>query len=177
MFSVYVLQHTETKQFYIGRTNDLRRRLKEHNALQQKATKRNSGGWILIYAEAYRSNDGAVKLELRLKQHGRSKQELLRRAESSQINWNQKVVLGAAKDSLATVYQKHSSLRTRKRMYRGWRLTNAGRLSTVGVVHHFSDSDIGQRIYAHVSRIDRRNGARCWTVYAPVNVGRNYESL
>ena len=27
--------------------------------------------------------------------------------------------LGAAKVSLATVYQKHSSLRTHKRMYRG----------------------------------------------------------
>ena len=37
----------------------------------------------------------------------------------------------AAKVSLATVYQKHSSLRTRKRMYRGWRLTNARR-STIG---------------------------------------------
>ena len=35
----------------------------------------------------------------------------------------------AAKDSLATVYQKHSSLRTRKWMYRGWRLTNARRLN------------------------------------------------
>jgi hypothetical protein len=30
-----------------------------------------------------------------------------------------KVVGAAAKVSLATVYQKHSSLRTRKRMYRG----------------------------------------------------------
>jgi hypothetical protein len=30
-----------------------------------------------------------------------------------------KVVEAAAKDSLATVYQKHSSLRNRKMMYRG----------------------------------------------------------
>ena len=30
-----------------------------------------------------------------------------------------KVVGAAAKDSLPTVYQKHSSMRTRKRMYRG----------------------------------------------------------
>ena len=32
---------------------------------------------------------------------------------------NPKVGLDAAKVFLATVYQKHSSLRTRKRMYRG----------------------------------------------------------
>lgn len=86
MYSVYVIQHDITKEIYIGRTNDLRRRLREHNASQQIATKRRSGKWILIYAEAYRSIDDAVKRELRLKQHGRAKQELLKRAESSQIH-------------------------------------------------------------------------------------------
>jgi putative endonuclease len=85
MYSVYVLQHTDTKQFYIGRTNNLKRRLSEHNASQNKSTHRNSGEWILIYAEAYRSKDDAVKRELRLKKYGRAKQELLKRAVSSQI--------------------------------------------------------------------------------------------
>jgi len=86
MYSVYVIQHSISKEIYIGRTNDLRRRLKEHNASQQTATKRSSGEWILIYAEGYRSKSDAVKRELRLKQHGRAKQELLKRAESSQIH-------------------------------------------------------------------------------------------
>lgn len=86
MYSVYVIQHDITKEIYIGRTNDLRRRLKEHNASQQTATKRRSGEWILVYAEAYRAKDDAVKRELRLKQHGRAKQELLKRAKSSQIH-------------------------------------------------------------------------------------------
>ena len=86
MNSVYVIQHSITKEIYIGRTDDLGRRLKEHNASQQTATKRRSGEWILIYAEAYRSKDDAVKREFRLKQHGRAKQELLKRAESSQIH-------------------------------------------------------------------------------------------
>ena len=35
------------------------------------------------------------------------------------ITFENKVVEAAAKVSLATVYQKHSSLRTRKWMYRG----------------------------------------------------------
>jgi putative endonuclease len=85
MYSVYVLQHTETKQHYIGRTNNLRQRLEQHNASQTKSTHRTSGEWILIYAEAYRSKEDAVKREARLKQHGRAKQEVLRRAELSQI--------------------------------------------------------------------------------------------
>ena len=86
MYSVYVIQHNATKDIYIGRTNNLRRRLREHNASQQKATKRNDGEWILIYAEAYRSKEDAVKRELRLKQHGRAKQELLKRAKFSRID-------------------------------------------------------------------------------------------
>ena len=35
------------------------------------------------------------------------------------FHFENKVVRAAAKVSLATVYQKHSSLRTRKSMYRG----------------------------------------------------------
>ena len=35
------------------------------------------------------------------------------------LHFESKVVRAAAKVSLATVYQKHSSLRTRKSMYRG----------------------------------------------------------
>ena len=42
---------------------------------------------------------------------------------------------GRSERSLATVYQKHSSLRTRKRMYRGWHLTNARRLNIGGAKH------------------------------------------
>ena len=57
---------------------------------------------------------------------------------------------GAAKVFLATVYQKHSSLRTRKSMYRGWHLTNARRLITGGAI------------------------ISSWPVQALVNVGRNY---
>lgn len=86
MYSVYIIQHTSTKDIYIGRTNDLKRRLDQHNASHTKSTHRISGEWILIYAEAYRSKDDAVKRELRFKQHGRAKQELLKRIKSSQIN-------------------------------------------------------------------------------------------
>jgi len=83
MWSVYLLQHDVTKEIYIGKTNDLRRRLKEHNANKQTATHRKVGQWILVYAEAYRDKTDADKRELRLKHHGSAKHELIKRINKS----------------------------------------------------------------------------------------------
>jgi putative endonuclease len=46
---VYLLK--SPKQFYIGSTNDLRRRIREHNENKSFATK-NRGPWKLAYYEA-----------------------------------------------------------------------------------------------------------------------------
>ena len=83
MYIVYLIQNNSSKELYIGYSNDLKRRLKEHNQGKQKATKRNEGNWILIYAEAYRNEKDARKREQRLKSHGRAKQELYKRVENS----------------------------------------------------------------------------------------------
>jgi predicted GIY-YIG superfamily endonuclease len=83
MHCVYVLQHTETKQFYFGKTSNLSRRIAQHNACQQKSTKRREGTWILVYAEAYRDKTSADRREQRIKDHGRAKQELLKRIRES----------------------------------------------------------------------------------------------
>ena len=83
MWIVYLIQHTDTKQLYIGRTGNLERRLKEHNQNQQTATSRKAGKWILIYAEVYRERKDAEVRELRLKDHGRAKQEVYKRAARS----------------------------------------------------------------------------------------------
>ena len=83
MYSVYVIQHSATKQLYIGKTNELKRRFQEHNANQQKATKRKTGQWILVYAETYRSKQDADLRELKLKQHGSNKRWLKDRIKHS----------------------------------------------------------------------------------------------
>lgn len=49
MFYVYVLRNP--KQFYIGSTNNLRRRIGEHQNNEVFSTK-NRGPWRLIYYEA-----------------------------------------------------------------------------------------------------------------------------
>ena len=83
MWIVYIIQHSNTKQIYIGRTNNLRCRLAEHNANRQDATKRKNGIWIVVYAEAYRDKKDADEREQRLKDHGRAKQELKKRIKNS----------------------------------------------------------------------------------------------
>jgi len=40
MWYVYVIQHDTSKRIYIGKTNDIRRRLKEHNSGKSNFTKK-----------------------------------------------------------------------------------------------------------------------------------------
>lgn len=83
---VYVIQHNLTRQIYIGKTNNLKRRLVEHNANNQKATRRKGGVWILVYAEAYRDKRDADNRELKLKQHGSNKHWLKNRIRHSLLD-------------------------------------------------------------------------------------------
>ena len=54
MYSVYILENLSDKSWYIGCTDNLKRRLKEHiNGQGGKTTKEKLGGWKLVYAEAY----------------------------------------------------------------------------------------------------------------------------
>jgi len=80
---VYLLQHSETKEIYIGKTDNFRRRLHEHNNGEQTSTRRKSGKWVLVYAETYRSNTDADRREAALKQHGSNKRWLLDRVKDS----------------------------------------------------------------------------------------------
>ena len=86
MYAVYVLQHTVTKQMYVGKTNDLRRRIAEHNRGAQTATHRKSGTWILVYAEAYRDGRDADLRERKIKQHGSNKRWLFDRIKHSKLD-------------------------------------------------------------------------------------------
>lgn len=86
MYVVYLIQHDTTKERYVGYTNDLRRRLIEHNSSGNKSTHRKDGAWVLIYAEAYRSESDARTRERRLKSHGSGKNELFKRLDTSLLD-------------------------------------------------------------------------------------------
>ena len=68
-YFVYVLLNPEGK-LYIGQTNNLDRRLFQHNDPDSKGslhTKRHKGPWRLVYQEEYPTRSEAMKREIQLK--------------------------------------------------------------------------------------------------------------
>lgn len=63
MFYVYILLSKITSKLYIGSTEDLRQRVKDHNRGQVTSTK-SSIPWTLIYYEVHRNKTLARKSEL-----------------------------------------------------------------------------------------------------------------
>ena len=74
MYYVYVLKHRHTGELYYGYTNDVQRRLAEH---QQVAV------WELVYYEAYRSELDAHHREQRLKHYAQALTVLKLRLQAS----------------------------------------------------------------------------------------------
>ena len=85
MYWIYVLRHSDTKEIYFGKTNDIQRRIAEHNSGSQTATHRKSGAWKLIYAELYKAKQNADGRERKIKQHGSNKRWLLDRIKHSML--------------------------------------------------------------------------------------------
>ena len=63
MFYVYILRSLKNRRLYTGSTNDLKRRLNEHNRGQSKYTK-HTGPFELIYKEEFLTSSEAYKREL-----------------------------------------------------------------------------------------------------------------
>jgi len=70
MYYVYVLQRKRNDEFYIGYTNNLERRLKEH---------RKEGNFKLVYYEAYQLEKVARQREKKLKYYGSAWRALKKR--------------------------------------------------------------------------------------------------
>ena len=66
MYYVYIIFSDTLDKKYIGRSNDLRSRLKEHNRGSSSFTNRGKP-WRLIYYEAFISKKDAIREELFLK--------------------------------------------------------------------------------------------------------------
>lgn len=82
MWYVYYL-HNELNKSYIGITNDLRRRLSEHN--KGYSTYTSGHNWRIIYYEAYLDKRDAYRREHRLKEDGRTVRQLRERINASLI--------------------------------------------------------------------------------------------
>jgi putative endonuclease len=78
MWYVYILKSQKDLKLYIGSTNDLRKRLRDHNDGKQFATKYRRP-LKLIYYEAYEFEYLARRREKRLKYFGSAYRELKKR--------------------------------------------------------------------------------------------------
>lgn len=80
MYYVYVLKSRKDRMLYTGSTNDLRRRLKEHNNGKVFSTNHRKP-LDLVYYEAYKSEKDARKRESNLKLRSRAFAQLRKRIE------------------------------------------------------------------------------------------------
>ena len=80
MFYFYVIQDSN-QNLYFGSTNNLRRRLAEHNAGRSLSTR--GAQWHLVYYEAYASETDARRRESQIKNHGQAKRWLKERIRDS----------------------------------------------------------------------------------------------
>ena len=71
MYHVYLLKSQKNESLYIGYTNDVNRRLKEHNSGIVGYTKKFIP-WNIIYYESFLSLDDAKKREKALKAFGKA---------------------------------------------------------------------------------------------------------
>ena len=70
MFYVYILQSISTGRFYIGHTNNLERRVAEHNnpAIKNSLTTKSfAGPWKIVYAEQFETRSEAMAREKQIK--------------------------------------------------------------------------------------------------------------
>ena len=63
MFSVYILYSIAFQKSYVGQTNDLQKRLLEHNAIDNKGFTSKYKPWILVYSENFENRADAMKSE------------------------------------------------------------------------------------------------------------------
>jgi len=82
MFYVYILKSIKDKQLYLGFTNDLKRRVREHNSTLSRSTK-SRGPFKLVYYEAYTSKEDAIHREHNLKLRARALRQLKLRIKKS----------------------------------------------------------------------------------------------
>ena len=66
MARLYILQSQSTRRYYVGSTNDLPRRLSEHNREHSPVT-RGRGPWKLVYQESFATLPEARRRERDIK--------------------------------------------------------------------------------------------------------------
>ena len=68
MYFVYILYSKTKNRYYVGHTNDLQRRLNEHNSGLTRSTKAHKP-WNIVYTEKYALKSEAYQREKEIKSY------------------------------------------------------------------------------------------------------------
>jgi putative endonuclease len=82
MFYVYILKSSKKDELYVGSTNDLKRRIIEHNSGKVESTK-SKGLHKLVYYESYGVESDARRREKMLKLRGQARNQLILRIKDT----------------------------------------------------------------------------------------------
>jgi len=84
MYFVYILC-TSSNTLYIGQTNNLKKRLREHKNKSSKSAKyiRYFSSFKLVYSEKYKSRKEVMQREIQLKKWTKARKEALIKGDSS----------------------------------------------------------------------------------------------
>ena len=82
MYFAYIIKSKKSKKLYLGYTDNLRKRLQEHNKGSVKSTKPYIP-WKIVYYEAYLSKEEAIRRESNLKLRANAWNQLKRRIKKS----------------------------------------------------------------------------------------------
>jgi putative endonuclease len=72
-FHVYILQSQTTGRYYCGQTDDLTRRVRQHNDPDyrgSRTTKVFPGPWDLVWSNGYETRGDAMRMERWIKKRG-----------------------------------------------------------------------------------------------------------
>ncbi|MBS1515124.1 MAG: GIY-YIG nuclease family protein [Bacteroidetes bacterium] len=77
MFYAYILKSTSTGKMYIGHTDNLETRLKEHNAKGKTLYTNKKGPWKILWSREFPDRGGAMNFENSLKRMKNKKEYIL----------------------------------------------------------------------------------------------------
>jgi putative endonuclease len=84
MFYVYLLKSKKDNSIYIGYTDNLKTRIKQHNNGESRFTK-NKLPWELVYCEIYKAKPDAKYREKNLKRFAQAFVQLKKRIKNSLV--------------------------------------------------------------------------------------------
>jgi len=85
MFSVYLLKSLKDNSYYIGQTDDVNKRLQEHNSGCVKSTKSRKP-FLLLGAEEYKTRSESRWREYELKHYPRRKTKFIKKYTTNEKN-------------------------------------------------------------------------------------------